>query len=122
MWMALHAYRRSPAGAEMMHSVATHIEAAYNVLGGLLPGSEGDAALEANPRGKSAAAGSAKPRANNVSKKGRSIAERTAKKAVDATKVPRKGDLLDSWGRLVSDATISPSNCLREHRETDCSL
>jgi len=55
MWLALHAYRRSPAGAEMMHAVATHVEAAYNVLGGLFPGKT---VTEASPKGKQAGANS----------------------------------------------------------------
>lgn len=100
MWLALDAYRRSPAGAEMMNAVAMHVEAAYNVLSGLLSGSESKAVLEASPKGKSAGAGSGTkaPRAiNGASKKGRSAVDGTAKSgkktAGDVTKLqPRKGD------------------------------
>ena len=49
MWMVLHAYRWSPAGTEMMHTVVMHIEAAYNILGGLFPG---NTITEASPKGK----------------------------------------------------------------------
>ena len=55
MWLALHAYRQSPAGAEMMHTVVMHVEAAYNVLGGLFPRKP---IMEASPKGKQAGASS----------------------------------------------------------------
>ncbi|KIK92250.1 hypothetical protein PAXRUDRAFT_830139 [Paxillus rubicundulus Ve08.2h10] len=52
LWLALHAYRRSPAGTEMTNAVAIHLEAAYGVLSGLLPSSEGGATVEGNPKAK----------------------------------------------------------------------
>ncbi|KAI9568353.1 hypothetical protein HD554DRAFT_2172437 [Boletus coccyginus] len=55
MWMALHTYRRLPAGAGITRVVAMHVEAAYYVLGGLFPGKP---AMEASPKGKLADASS----------------------------------------------------------------
>lgn len=52
LWLALHAYRKSPAGAEMTNAVAIHLEAAYGVLSGLLPSSEGGTAGERSPKAK----------------------------------------------------------------------
>ena len=106
MWSALHAYRRSPAGAEMIHAVATHVEAAYNVLGGLLPGK---AITEASPKGKPSSAGSgtkATRLTNGAPKKGRlgvDVANKNPKKAaVGAAKSqPRKGGSALFWTRLV---------------------
>lgn len=68
MWLALHAYRRSPAGAEMMNAVAMRVEAAYNVLSGLLPGK---AISEATPKGKTVCAGAGTKATNGTPKKGR---------------------------------------------------
>ena len=118
MWMALHAYRRSPAGAEMMNAVATHVEAAYAVLCGLLPGSEGKVGLEASPKGKlpGASAGSkSRGAVNGVAKraKGRPAVESAAKggkkTAVDTTKSQgRKGELIsrDNGDTLIDGACI----------------
>ena len=97
MWLALHAYRRSPAGAEMMHAVATHVEAAYNVLGGLLPGK---AVMEASPKGKPTGVGSgtkATRSTNGAPKKGRpgvDVVGKNPKKAVvgaGKSQLPRTG-------------------------------
>ena len=106
MWSALHAYRRSPAGAEMIHAVATHVEAAYNVLGGLLPGK---AITEVSPKGKPSSTGSgtmATRSTNGAPKKGRlgvDVASKNPKKAaVGAAKSqPRKGGSALFWTRLV---------------------
>ncbi|KAF9225675.1 hypothetical protein BS17DRAFT_749997 [Gyrodon lividus] len=54
LWLALHAYRRSPSGTEMTNAVATHVEAAHGYLSSLLPRSEGGAAGEASPKAKKA--------------------------------------------------------------------
>ncbi|KAF8842467.1 hypothetical protein BDN67DRAFT_965802 [Paxillus ammoniavirescens] len=52
LWLALHAYRRSPAGTEMTSAVAVHLEAAYGVLSGLLPSSDGGGVGERSPKAK----------------------------------------------------------------------
>jgi len=49
MWLALHAYHQLPAGAEMMHAVAMHIKAVYNILGSLFPRKT---VTEMSPKGK----------------------------------------------------------------------
>jgi separase len=102
MWSALHAYRRSPAGAEMIHAVATHVEAAYNVLGGLLPGK---AATEASPKGKPGSGTKATRSTNGAPKKGGSgvdVVSKIPKKAtVGAGKSqPRKGGFV-LFGRVL---------------------
>jgi len=53
MWLVLHTYRQLPVGAEMMHTVAIHVEVAYNVLGSLFPGKP---IMEVSPKGKQAGA------------------------------------------------------------------
>ncbi|KAF8556865.1 hypothetical protein OG21DRAFT_1495257 [Imleria badia] len=94
MWLALHAYRRSPAGAEMMQAVATHVEAAFSVLDDFL---HGKTLAYASPRGKPPGAGSGnKPTrtTNGASKKGRlgvDVVAKSSKAAVGAAKSqPRK--------------------------------
>ncbi|KAH0826731.1 cysteine peptidase C50 [Lanmaoa asiatica] len=110
MWLALHAYRRSPVGAEMMNAVAMHVEAAYSVLSGLLPGKP---VADASPKGKPVGAGSgtkATKSINGVSKRGRSgvdVAAKNSKKAaVGAAKSQHRKAL-----RTVSLNTGGPTPC-----------
>ncbi|KAF9233396.1 peptidase family C50-domain-containing protein [Melanogaster broomeanus] len=52
LWLALHAYRRSPSGTEMTNAVAIHVEAVCGVLTSLLPRSESGAAGAGSPKAK----------------------------------------------------------------------
>lgn len=95
MWLALHAYRRAPAGAEMMQAVGTHVEAAYNVLDEFL---RGKPVTHVSPRGKPAGAGSRSKSTrstNGASKKGRlgvdGVAKNPRAAAGAAKSQPRKG-------------------------------
>ncbi|KAG9309980.1 peptidase family C50-domain-containing protein [Chiua virens] len=117
MWLALHGYRRSPPGAEIMNTVGMHVEAAYNVLSGLLPGSEKTTALEASPKGKQSTTGvgvralAKAPKSNTTgSKRGRSAADGVGKSSKKATTGTAKSQPRKAIKMVLKTGDPTPCN------------
>ena len=94
MWMALHAYRRSPAGAEMMHAVAKHVEGACDVLDDFLY-QRSLSCTNVSPRGKTATGSGPKATrsASRPLKRGRLGADAIAKDSKTVSAAPRMASL-----------------------------
>jgi len=111
MWLALHTYRRSPAGVEMMHAVVTHFEAAYNALSGLFPG---ETIMEVSPKGKQIGAGSGTK--DKKSHSGVDLGTKNTKMEKAAVGVGKSQPCWLFWRVHVLCCLHSPLSNLAEHR------
>ena len=96
LWLALHAYRRLPAGPDMIAAVAVHIEKACDALASLLPGFE-RVSGENSPHVKKAKATATRATKTRSGKKGSTETTKsrgTRKAPVNpVTPRPKKGGL-----------------------------